>query len=426
MGTDGTHHGSGGTTDDAVEEGGDAQRARLLEGAFAAATDAIILTDATRPDNPIVAVNPAFERITGYAPHEVVGRNCRFLQGDDREQPELDTLRAALARGESSLVVLRNYRKDGALFWNELRVAPVRDGAGRVTHFVGVQNDITDRVAAEQALVRRNAELEAARDDLQAQAVELADAQQARDRFMATVSHEMRTPINAVMGYLDLLDMGLAGELADPQREYVHRVRRSSRQLLELVNDVLDLTRAAYGHLEVDTGPVNATPVVEEAAALLEEQARRKHIALTVELPPGDPPAVQADRRRLRQILVNLLANAVKFTERGGVALRVTRRDGALHFAVEDTGIGIAPEALPFVFDEFYQADSNLTRRYGGTGLGLAISRRLARLMGGDLTAASEVGRGSTFTFWLPLATADAAPAAPAAATRDAAGTAAV
>jgi PAS domain S-box-containing protein len=387
-----------------VVEGSDAERARLLEGAFAAATDAIVLTDASQPDNPIIAVNPAFERITGYTAEEVVGRNCRFLQGDDRDQPELGQLREAVGRGESTLVVLRNYRKDGSLFWNELRVAPVRNAAGRVTHFVGVQNDITERVAVEQALVRRNAELESARDDLHEQAVDLAQAQQTRDRFMATVSHEMRTPINAVMGYLDLLDMGLAGDLADSQREYVQRVRRSSRQLLELVNDVLDLTRAAYGHLEVDSTAVNALPVVDEAAALLDEQARQKGIALTVSLPPEELPPVRADRRRLRQILVNLLANAVKFTERGSVALTVTRADGAVRFVVDDTGIGIAPDALPLVFEEFYQADSNLTRRYGGTGLGLAISRRLARLMGGDVTATSEPGRGSSFALSLPIA----------------------
>ena len=407
-------------TDDGGSQGGglrgwprDEERMRLLEGAFAAASDAIILTDARAPDNPIIAVNPAFERITGYAPDEVLGRNCRFLQRDDREQAELHTLRAAIGRGESAVVVLRNYKKDGTLFWNELRIAPVRAAGGDVTHFVGVQNDITERVRAEQALVRRNAELEAARDELHEQAVDLADAQQARDRFMATVSHEMRTPINAVMGYVDLLDLGLAGDLAEPQREYVRRVRRSSRQLLDLVNDVLDLTRAEFGHLEVDLVPVDVAPVVEEAVALLEEQAARKAIRLTVAPSAGAAPPVSADRRRLRQILVNLLANAVKFTDRGLVTLRVEHDADAARFVVEDSGIGINPEQLGRVFDEFFQADSKLTRRHDGAGLGLSISRRLARLMGGDLSAASEPGRGSTFTLRLPLARAAGATAAP-------------
>jgi PAS domain S-box-containing protein len=392
------------------------ERTRLLESAFASSSDAIILTDARHRDNPIVAVNPAFERITGYPPEEVVGRNCRFLQGADRAQSELARLREAIARGEPVMVVLRNYRKDGELFWNELRVAPVRDAAGTITHYVGAQNDITERVRAEQALVRRNAELEAARDDLQEQAADLAEAQHARDRFMATVSHEMRTPINAVMGYLDLLDMGVAGDLAESQREYVHRGRRSSRQLLDLVNDVLDLTRADYGHLEVEVEPVDAVPVVEEAVALLEEQAARKGLAVAVEYAPGTDPArglmVSADRRRLRQVLVNLLANAVKFTDRGGATLRVEAAGSAVRFALTDTGIGIAPDKLPFIFDEFFQADSNLTRRHGGSGLGLSISRRLARLMGGDLTAVSEPGRGSTFTLRVAAATSAGAPAA--------------
>ncbi|HEY0779806.1 MAG TPA: ATP-binding protein, partial [Gemmatirosa sp.] len=396
-----------------------ADRFRILDGAIGAAQDAIIVTDCARDDNPIIAVNPAFTRVTGYTLDEVIGRNCRFLQGPDRDQSEVAVLRAAVREGREAFVTLRNYKKDGTLFWNELRMAPVRDADGRVTHFVGVQNDITGRVVAEQALVRRTADLERARDDLQDQALELADATQARDRFMATVSHEMRTPINAVLGYADLLDLGVQGELNGAQREYVDRIRRTGRGLLDLVNDVLDLTRAEFGHLEVDLHPVDPLPVTEEVAALLEGQAQRKGLVLTLNAPSGPVPAVQADRRRLRQVLLNLVANAVKFTDAGTVTLHVAvdaphePRDGArVRFTVRDTGIGIAPEQLAFVFDEFFQADPKLTRRHGGAGLGLAISRRLARLMGGDLTVTSDLGRGSAFTLVVPVAITDDAPTA--------------
>jgi PAS domain S-box-containing protein len=242
----------------------------------APAGHAVIITDCSQPDNPIIAVNPAFTRVTGYSADEALGHNCRFLQGTDRDQPEIAMLREAVREHRAVLVILRNYKKDGTLFWNELRMAPVRDGRGRVTHFVGIQNDITGRVLAEQALVRRTADLERARDDLQEQAVQLADATQARDRFMATVSHEMRTPINAVLGYADLLDLELQGPLTDGQREYLTRIRRTGRQLLDLVNDVLDLTRAEFGHLEVELAEVDPLPVTEEVAALLEGRRSRR------------------------------------------------------------------------------------------------------------------------------------------------------
>jgi PAS domain S-box-containing protein len=397
------------------------ERLRLLDGAIGAAQDAVILTDCGRPDNPIIAVNPAFLRLTGYAVQEVVGRNCRFLQGDDRDQPEVAELAAAVREGRDAYVTLRNYRKDGSLFWNELRIAPIRDDSGRVTHFVGVQNDISGRVAAEQSLVRRTADLERARDAIQEQALALADATQSRDRFMATVSHEMRTPINAVLGYSDLLDLELQGPLSAGQREYLERIRLTSRGLLDLVNDVLDLTRAEFGHLEVALDAVDPLPVTEEVAALLEGQAQEKGLVLDLEAPGGAVPLVQADRRRLRQVLLNLVANGIKFTEEGAVTLRVhtggvgDAQAPVVRFDVVDTGIGIAPEQQAFVFDEFFQADPKLTRRHGGAGLGLAISRRLARLMGGDLTLESTPGRGSRFTLWLPIATrADAsAPATP-------------
>ena len=299
------------------------ERLRLLEGAFGAAQDAIIITDSGANDNPIIAINPAFTRLTGYTPEETLGRNCRFLQGDDRDQPEVARLREAIQTETEVLVTLRNYRKDGTLFWNELRMAPVRDAAGRVTHFVGVQSDITGRVVAEQALVRRTAELERAHDALQDQTIQLADATQARDRFMATVSHEMRTPINAVLGYADLLDLDLQGPLNEGQRDYLTRIRRTGRGLLDLVNDVLDLTRAEFGHLEVEPTELDPLPVTEEVAALLEGQAQQKGLVLELAAPDGPVPAVHADRRRLRQILLNLVANAVKFTDAGAVTLRV-------------------------------------------------------------------------------------------------------
>ena len=261
------------------------------------------------------------------------------------------------------------------------------------------------RELAEQraAIELRNHKLEALRDELQLKLVELSDATKAKDRFLAVMSHEMRTPLNAILGYSDLLDMELDGSLSEGQRQQVDRIRFGSRHLLDLINDLLDLARLDARRLDLDIRPVDLGAVVEEVTALLEAQAGAKGIALTA-VPCGDDvPHVLADLQRLRQIVTNLVGNAIKFTERGGVTVRceARRRDGLVSIVVEDTGIGIAPDALPLVFTEFYQADDELTRRRGGSGLGLAIAQRLAELMSGHITVESTLGMGSTFTIHL-------------------------
>jgi signal transduction histidine kinase len=253
------------------------------------------------------------------------------------------------------------------------------------------------------AIELRNHKLEVLRDELQTKLVELADATKAKDRFLAVMSHEMRTPLNAILGYADLLDMELDGELEEGQRQQVDRIRFGSRHLLDLINDLLDLARLDARRLDLDVRAVDLGAVIEEVTALLEAQALGKGITLEAEPCGADVPHVLADLQRLRQILTNLVGNAIKFTEQGSITIRCEskRRDGLVSVIVQDTGIGIAPESLPLVFTEFYQADDELTRRRGGSGLGLAIAQRLAQLMGGHISADSELGNGSTFTIFL-------------------------
>ena len=253
------------------------------------------------------------------------------------------------------------------------------------------------------AIELRNHKLEVLRDELQTKLVELADATKAKDRFLAVMSHEMRTPLNAILGYADLLDMELDGELEEAQKQQVDRIRFGSRHLLDLINDLLDLARLDARRLDLDVRPVDLGAVVEEVTALLEAQASIKGITISAPRIGGDVPHVLADLQRLRQILTNLVGNAIKFTEHGGITItcETKRRDGLVGIIVRDTGIGIAPDALPLVFTEFYQADDELTRRRGGSGLGLAIAQRLAQLMGGHITVDSELGYGSTFTIYL-------------------------
>jgi two-component system, sensor histidine kinase and response regulator len=264
---------------------------------------------------------------------------------------------------------------------------------------------VTARLAvSEEAAKRAEAVMRDARD--------LAErVARARSAFLANMSHEIRTPMNAVLGFVELI---LDTELSTEQRRALELVRSSSEALLMILNDILDYSKIEAEHLELESIPFDVSKVVHATASLLAVRAREKHLELLAEVAPDVPRAVRGDPTRLRQVLMNLISNAIKFTEQGEVVVSVsaTANDGraALRFAVRDTGIGIAPEHVGSVFKEFTQADSTMTRRYGGTGLGLAISQRLVTLMGGQLTVTSEVSRGSEFAFTIALPVETASP----------------
>jgi adenylate cyclase len=251
----------------------------------------------------------------------------------------------------------------------------------------------------------RNERLETMRIELETHLEELSAANQARDRFVAMMSHEMRTPLNAILGYAELLELEIDGPINEGQRRNLDRIRVGSRHLLDLINDVLDIARADARKLELDIRPVDAHAVIEEIVALLENQAAQKGNTLEAKV-AETLPLVSADLQRLRQILTNLVGNAIKFTENGKISVAATATDDKSHvsIAVSDDGIGIEPPNLEKVFQEFYQADNALTRLYGGSGLGLAISQRLARAMDGEITVESSLGAGSVFTLTLPAA----------------------
>src|SRR5437867_2891053 len=265
---------------------------------------------------------------------------------------------------------------------------------------------VTARLAvSEEAAKRAESVMRDARDLAERTA-------RARSAFLANMSHEIRTPMNAVLGFVELV---LDTELSTEQRRALELVRSSSEALLMILNDILDYSKIEAEHLELESIPFDVAKVVHATASLLAVRAREKHLELLAEVSADVPRAVRGDPTRLRQVLMNLIGNAVKFTEQGEVVVSVTATttDGTakLAFAVRDTGIGIAPEHVASVFKEFTQADSTMTRRYGGTGLGLAISQRLVRLMGGELAIKSEVGRGSEFSFSLTLPVETAPPA---------------
>jgi PAS domain S-box-containing protein len=285
---------------------------------------------------------------------------------------------------------------------------PITEAGGMRTGVVAHGADVTDHVLARQEAQRARAEAE--------------EANRAKSQFLANMSHEIRTPINAIIGYTDLLDLGVAGPMNPEQKAQLDRVRSSSRHLLALIDDILDLAKVEAGRMEVTREPLRAADTIAATLALVGPQAAKEGIRI-FHPAPEDPTAFVGDPDRARQVLANLLSNAVKFTPAGG-EIHITcgtgeepasdealATEGPVAFIrVADTGIGIAPEELEQVFRPFTQVERGHTRTRGGTGLGLTISRHLTRLMGGDLTAQSEPGKGSVFTFWLPTEVAAAEP----------------
>jgi signal transduction histidine kinase len=225
-------------------------------------------------------------------------------------------------------------------------------------------------------------------------------ANQAKSDFLAVVSHELRTPLNAILGYTDLLEAGIPDPLTGGQRTHVGRIDASARHLLELVTEILTFARLEAGKEEATIEPVDVAAVLREVAAMIEPLAHEKGLQFVIAASERLP--IDTDAGMIRQMLLNLLANAVKFTERGGIELRATFEDDVLVLQVRDTGIGIPPEHRERIFSAFWQVEQGTTRRRGGTGLGLTVTRRLAQLLGGDVSVESELRRGSTFTIRLP------------------------
>jgi len=495
-------------------------RNRIIEDS----SNGVVIADATRPDQPILYVNRAFTRITGYSAAEVLGRNCQFLQGPNTERDMLDALRRALRECSDVQVILRNYTKDGREFWNELSISPIRNGRGEVTHFVALQNDISDRIAAQRQLVARenylrrvlnsthdaiividaqgliesfntgaevmfgysaaemigqnvsllvpephrtqhdhylrryreggNAvilgierEFEAQRkdgssfsmalrvnemqeegqlrfigvihdisvrkcaEDVLREAKEAAEAAaEAKTQFLANMSHEIRTPMHGVLGALEMLR---DSPLSTVQQRYLNTASTSAEILLTLIDEILDFSRLEAGKLHIENLDFELRRTVEDVTAMLGQHAHAKHIELACFIAPDTPDLLQGDPIRLRQVLTNLIGNAVKFTEKGEVVVNVTvepeiplTRGVMLRFEVRDTGIGIAIDKQPLLFEPFVQADGSTSRRFGGSGLGLSIARRLVELMGGTIGLDSAPGRGSRFWFRLPFAVA--------------------
>ncbi|WP_437185919.1 ATP-binding protein [Planctomicrobium sp. SH668] len=368
----------------------DQESLRVNTRAIEAVKNGIIITDSRLPHNPIIYVNPAFEELTGYPSSEVIGRSCKFLQGAGTNAETVKTIREAIRERKECQVTILNYRKDGTPFWNNLQISPVENDEGEISHFVGIQNDVTARVRAERRL-----------KDAQQTAEQ---ANRAKSEFLANMSHEIRTPLTAILGCAD----SLCRELKHGDAHATASTIRSQCQLLTgILNDVLDLSKIEADKLEINKEQCSIIAIITEMKALWEPQINDKNLELLIEYDNYLPETILTDPIRLRQVLFNLIGNAIKFTDKGHIALKFQcRTEGSslnLVISVSDTGVGIPPEHLEVIFQAFKQVDGLSRRRASGTGLGLTISQRLIKLLGGKLTVSSQVGVGSTFTIALPI-----------------------
>ncbi len=374
----------------------------LLAAAIEQAAESIVITNA---DGRIQYVNPAFTRITGYGAEEIIGQNPRILKSNRQNPGYYRDLWNTILAGQVWHGELINQRKDGTIYIEEMTITPVRNAGGAITNFIAIQQDVTEQRAAEEALREREREVLTERKHAEAsiqKAKEAAEAANlAKSQFLANMSHEIRTPMNGVIGMTSLL---LGTTLSTEQRQYAEIVCASGKALLGIINDILDFSKIEARKLVLEKVNFDLSITLKEAAEMVALEAHNKGLELTCEVARDVPTLLRGDPTRLRQVLVNLFSNAVKFTPRGEMALKIEleaeyQSTVTLRFAVKDTGIGFSENQAPFLFAPFVQADGSTTRIYGGTGLGLTISKQLVELMGGRIGAHSGGGKGSVFWF---------------------------
>jgi len=359
-------------------------RLRVMSRAIEQSPVVNIITDV---NGTIQYVNPKFQELTGYTPEEAIGRNPRVFSAQLQPKEIYAELWKTISSGQKWQGELCNKKKNGEIYWERATISPVRDEDGKTTQYIAVLEDVTEKLAAAELL---------------RQAKETSDtANRAKSEFLANMSHEIRTPLNAI---ISMAYLAMKTDLNPKQKDYIGKIHYSGGHLLGVINDILDLSKIEAGKLGIEISAFNFDRLMENITTLIGGYALPKNLTLNFDVDSTLPKQIKGDFLRLGQVLVNFANNAIKFTESGGITIRIrkleeTSSDILVRFEIQDTGIGLTPEQLEKLFQPFQQADASITRKFGGTGLGLVISKRLAEMMGGNVGVESEFGKGSTFWF---------------------------
>ncbi|MDH5325093.1 MAG: response regulator [Gammaproteobacteria bacterium] len=371
----------------------------LAEQRFAIDQHAIVAV--TDVKGIISFVNDKFTAISGYSRDELIGKNHRILNSGHHSTEFFRDMYRTIAKGNVWHGEICNRNKNGALYWVDTTIVPFLKGDGKPRSYIAIRTDITDRVRTEQ-------ELTDARDAAQ-------DATKLKSEFLASMSHEIRTPMNGILGMLSLL---LNSELNKEQRQQAALAGSSANSLLTLINDILDFSKVEAGKLDLELLEFDLIDMVNDTVKALAQQAQDKKLEIMLDVTDVQHRKATGDPSRIRQVLNNLVSNAIKFTHRGEIVICAStyvdeNNECSLHCQIRDTGIGIPKEKVSLLFDSFTQVDASTTRTFGGTGLGLAIVKQLCQLMGGDVSVTSELGSGSCFEFFVRLRNARSVAAIP-------------
>jgi two-component system sensor histidine kinase/response regulator len=355
-------------------------------------------------------VNAAFSAITGYSEQESLGRKAGFIKSGETPLETYQDLWQTLKSGQVWQGEFINRRKNGELYDDFSIISPLRQADGRITHYISIQKDITQKKLIEKELDLHRRDLEAlvqtrTRELIEAK-MQAETANQAKSDFLANISHEIRTPMNAIIGFNALC---LRTGVNEKQKDYLTKIGSAAQSLLHLINEVLDHSKIEARQMTLESIPVNIEQLVATTTSLLETQAAEKGLKINIDITPNiSRLSLLGDPLRLKQVLLNLCSNAIKFTARGEIQIRCqvelcSATSVSLLFSVQDSGIGISPEQIDMLFQPFTQADTSTTRRFGGTGLGLSICRGLVENMGGRIWVESKISSGSTFFFTAKL-----------------------
>ena len=338
----------------------------------------------------ILSANNTFCETSGFRPEELIGQNHRIVKSDEHPKEFYQKLWQTISAGEVWQGVLKNKKKNNDFYWVNATISPMKDSEGNITHYVSARTDITQQILLQEKSIK-----------LKQQAESLA---QSKSMFLANMSHEVRTPMNGIQGSISLL---LDTELNGEQKEISHMIYHSMQSLNIIVNDILDFSKLDSGKVKLEKISLNYQLIVDDVLNLFSEQAHKKGLQLIKEFPEDHPSFILGDPTRLRQILINLVSNALKFTKEGRVSIivefeKLTDQEYHIHTTIKDTGIGMTKEQLEHIFDPFQQADNTTTRLYGGTGLGTSICKSLIELQGGSIQVQSKLNEGSKFSFTIP------------------------